>query len=297
MTVATLAFDPELSRHQVLRHLMKIFAAAGLDAPTTDARLILCGALGIDHAALIRDPDRSIGAAAPRIELLAARRMRGEPLSRILGHREFWGLDFALDPSVLDPRPETEILIEAVLTALADRQSEPLRILDLGIGSGAILAALLHELPEAYGVGVDRSESACRVARDNLEVLRFAPRASVLCGDWTKPLRGEFDAIVANPPYIKGGEIAGLAREVREHDPRLALDGGEDGLVAYRAIVPDVNRLLRPCGIVALEVGAGQSASVSQILAREGFAVRTVNDLAGQQRIVMGFMPEASRRL
>jgi release factor glutamine methyltransferase len=282
---AGICFDPHLSRNEAQRQLTAIFA--GLASAALDARLILCAGLDIDHAALIRDPDRPIGAAAERIAELAGRRSNGEPASRILGHREFWGLDFAIGPCVLDPRPETEVLVEALAAALASRRDAPLRILDLGTGSGAILGALLSHFPNARGVGVDISEAACRLARRNLHGLGLASRVCVLCGDWTKALRGGFDVIVSNPPYVAAREFARLAPEVRDHDPKLALDGGKDGLAAYRAIVPSLAALAKPGGIVALELGAGQAGSVAHMLASSGFTLLAVHpDLAGHERAI-----------
>jgi len=280
-----LCFDPRLSRSEAHRQLARIFAAVGLDTSALDARLILCAALGIDHAALIRDPDQPIGAAAERIAELARRRLHREPTSRILGRREFWGLDFEIGPAVLDPRPETEILVDAVAASL--RRQAPLRILDLGIGSGAILAALLTRFPNARGIGVDISEAACRVARRNLEALGLTSRGLVVCGDWTSSLGGAFDVIVANPPYVASAEVETLALEVRDHDPKLSLDGGKDGLAAYRAFVPSLSGLTAPDGLIALELGAGQACDVARLLASSGFArVAMHRDLAAHERVV-----------
>jgi release factor glutamine methyltransferase len=282
-----LCFDPSLSRSEAQRQLARIFAAVGLDTGALDARLILCAALGIDHAALIRDPDQPIGGAAERIAELARRRSNREPTSRILGKREFWGLDFAIGPAVLDPRPETEILVDAVAASLGERRQAPLRILDLGIGSGAILAALLTRFPNACGVGVDISEAACRVARRNLKELGFARRASIVCGDWASSLGGGFDVIVANPPYVASAEVETLAPEVRDHDPKLSLDGGKDGLTAYRAFVPSLRGLTAPDGLIALELGTGQAADVARLLASAGFARMEMHrDLAAHERVV-----------
>ncbi len=283
-----IGFDPDLSRTDAQRLLTQIFAAAKIETPALDARLLLCAALGIGHLDLLREPDRQIGAVAGEIEAVAQRRLAGEPVARIIGRREFYGLDFALTPAVLDPRPDTEILVDAALVALEARRAEPLRLLDLGVGSGAILAALLSQLPAAFGVGVDRSEPACRVARNNLAALGFAGRSAVVCADWTNPLRGAFDAIVSNPPYIATGEIAGLAAEVRAHDPRGALDGGADGLAAYCILAAAVPQLLTPGGIVAFEVGATQAESVADLLAATYMLEPKdqLRDLGGHVRVV-----------
>jgi release factor glutamine methyltransferase len=281
------ALAPSLSRGEAQRELTQAFAAAGVATPALDARLLLCAALGIDHIDLVRDPGHTIGDAAA-LASLAQRRIAGEPVARILGRREFYGLDFALSAAVLDPRPDTEILVDAALAALAGREEQPLRVLDLGIGSGAILAALLSRLPAAFGLGVDRSEMACQLARDNLAALGFAERSAIVCGDWTAPLGGRFDAVVSNPPYIATREIEGLAAEVRQHDPRAALDGGADGLDAYRILTPAVAQLLRPGGIIALEVGAGQADSVAALLDAIGTLQQGERrrDLGGHVRVV-----------
>ncbi len=287
---AVIRFDPNTSRGEAQRQLALLFA--GCDTAALDARLLLCAALGIDHTALVRDWDRPLGAAALRIAELAGRRAAGEPVSRILGRREFWRFDFDIGPEVLDPRPETEILVEAVIEALAGRREARLRILDLGIGSGAILGALLAHFPNAFGVGADISEAACRVARGNLERLGFRSRAGICCANWGEALGGTFDVVVANPPYVARGELAGLAREVRDYDPRLALDGGGDGYAAYREIVPGLTRFAAPQGLVALEVGAGQSNEVASLLAAAGFANRAIRrDLAGHPRVIVGRAP------
>lgn len=285
---AGLCFDAMSSRSQAQRQLTKIFAAAGLDAAALDARLVLCAALGIDHASLLRDPDKPIGAAAAElIGELARRRSNREPTSRILGRREFWGLDFRVAPAVLDPRPETELLVEAVLAVFASQRDAPLRILDLGTGSGAILGALLSHFPNARGVGIDVSEEACRVARDNLQELGLGNRASIFCGDWASALRGTYDVIVSNPPYVASREIESLALEVRDHDPKLALDGGEDGFAAYRLIAPSLASVAAPHSLVALELGLGQARGVTRILETAGFAVCDVHrDLARRERVV-----------
>jgi release factor glutamine methyltransferase len=288
MTASAAVVDPGLSRAQALRLLTQEFVAAKIETPALDGRLLLCAALGIGHLDLLREPGRQIGAAAGEIEAAARRRLAGEPVARIIGRREFYGLDFALTPAVLDPRPDTEILVEAVLAALEARRAEPLWLLDLGIGSGAILAALLSHLPAAFGIGVDRSEPACRVARSNLAALGFAGRSAVVCADWANPLRGAFDAVVSNPPYIATGEIAGLAKEVRAHDPRGALDGGADGLAAYRILAAAVPQLLASDGIVAFEVGTTQAESVADLLAATGVLKPRdlLRDLGGHVRVV-----------
>ncbi len=228
---------------------------------------------------------------ATRMETFVGRRLAGEPVDRILGRREFWSLSLRLSRETLSPRPDTETVVEAALTAVRASQNGPERapkILDLGVGSGAILLALLAELPAATGVGVDRSEDAVRTARENARQLGFAARASFGVGDWGAAIgRGGFGLVVSNPPYIASATIESLAVEVRDHDPRAALDGGADGLDAYRAILPDLGRLLAPGGTAVLEVGAGQADLVSEMAAALGFAVTARNDLGGLPRVLV----------
>ena len=273
------------------RRLSDAFRAAELDAPGLDARLLIGHALGLDHAGLASGAERAlVPAEIERIEALAARRLAREPVARILGTKEFWGLAFAVTPSVLVPRPESETLIEAALAALGANASRrrSLRIADLGTGSGALLLALSSELPHAYGVGTDRDISALMTARDNARQLGFAARAQFVASDFGTALEGGFDLVIANPPYVRTEDIARLAPEVREFDPRCALDGGPDGLASYRAIADDSVRLLAPSAPLVVEVGAGQARAVGELLQYVGLAVETVaNDLAGTARAVV----------
>ena len=286
--------SPTTSRASAQRDLARAFTAAGLPSPALDARLLLCAALAIDHAGLIRDPDIPLGAAATVLRAFAARRLAREPVSRILGRREFWGLPFTITPAVLDPRPDTEILVETVLRAMTARRGEALVILDLGTGSGAILCALLHELTAATGLGVDRSFQACRVARDNLRALGLDGRGCVIQGAWTEAVAGSFDIVVSNPPYIRSDDLASLDVDVRAHDPALALDGGADGLAAYRAILPAAFHHLAPDGIAAFEVGSTQAREVAAMARAAGFGEAVVvPDLAGHGRVVVA-KPRAS---
>lgn len=273
------------------RRLSDAFRAAELDAPGLDGRLLIGHALGLDHAGLARNAERALlPAEIERIEALAARRLSREPVARILGTKEFWGLAFAVTPSVLVPRPESETLIEAALAALGANASRrrSLRIADLGTGSGALLLALLSELPHAYGVGTDRDISALMTARDNARRLALTTRAQFVASDFGTALAGGFDLVIANPPYVRTEDIEGLAPEVRVFDPRCALDGGPDGLACYRAISDDSVRLLAPSAPLVVEVGAGQARAVGELLQCVGLAVETVaNDLAGTARAVV----------
>ena len=287
--------EPPPSLGSAVRKLGRLFEEAGLGSPQLDARILVAEACGRDANRLILDRDAAVSAdEAARIASFAARRLGGEPVSRILGRREFWGLSFKISPDTLDPRPETEVLVETVLShATAHGLSQaPLRILDLGTGSGCILGALLSELPLARGTGLDRSEAALAVARDNLSRLGLRDRVSFLCGDWISAIGGgAFDVIVCNPPYIAPSEICQLGLEVRAHDPYLALDGGEDGLEAYRIIVPQAFAALRKGGLLVFEVGHRQSETVLDLMKHSapapGFSeVRILPDLGGAGRAV-----------
>ncbi len=281
-------FEPAMARGAARHALMRALAKGGIESAQIDARVLLCAALGIDPAGLVRNPDCPLGPGAATVASFASRRLKREPVSRIIGHRDFWRARFKIDPAVLDPRPATETLIEAVLDHAARFPRENWRILDLGTGSGAILCSLLQSLPGSFGAGVDISRGACVIARDNLAALGLARRGPIVCGDWTHALRGPFDVIVSNPPYVVRGDIARLAPEVRDHDPRLALDGGEDGLAAYREIIPASRDLLTPGGLIALEVGAGQHPAVESLLTGAfGAPVEVRLDLDGRRRVVL----------
>jgi release factor glutamine methyltransferase len=263
---------------------------ANIEAAETDARLLICRAAGFDAAALISaDTMEADEKAAAEYSRLIARRISGEPVARILGEKEFWSLRFALGADTLVPRPETETIVEAALAAIPGKD-RILRVLDLGTGTGAILAALLSELPHAHGVAVDRSEAALRIARENLCNLSLSGRVSYLCGDWASTLAGTFDLIVSNPPYIATNELALLSPEVREHDPRLALEAGADGLDAYRAILPQLRERLGIEGTAVLELGQGQEAEVAALAMATG-GLRVVGparpDLAGIPRALV----------
>jgi release factor glutamine methyltransferase len=266
-------------------------AAAGVASPALDARLLLQAATGADAAALTAAGDRPLaGPEAAAFDGLVGRRAAREPVSRILGRREFYGRDFRLTPDVLDPRPETETVVEAALAALRGIGTEHPLILDLGTGSGALLVTLLAECRRARGVGLDLAPAALVVARANARAHGVADRAAFVAGDWMAPLGGRFDLVVANPPYVPRAALAGLAPEVRAHDPLAALDGGEDGLDAYRAIASDIAGRLGQGAALLVEVGAGQAPAVRRILARSlrcpeaDMAVH--RDLAGRARVV-----------
>ncbi len=225
---------------------------------------------------------------AAELERLLARRERREPVSQILGVKGFWKIMLRVTPQVLTPRPETESLLDVMLPKIAtDRR---VRVLDLGVGSGALLLAILGERPNAVGLGVDASEEALAVARENAANLGLAGRAALLRGDWTTGLAAEsFDVVVSNPPYIASGDIAGLVPEVRDHEPRLALDGGPDGLDAYRRLAPEILNVLVPGGQFAVEVGLGQAPAVHDLFAQAGAVALSIHrDLSDRDRIVAG---------
>lgn len=257
-------------------------AKAGCGTPQLDARLLLAAAAGLSREEMILEPQRQLDAAGQsRFEQWLERREAREPVSRILGRREFYGRTFLLAPSVLDPRPDTETLVEAALALLQPGA----RILDLGTGSGAIIVTLLAERSDVTGVAVDLSTEALAVAAANAAALGVADRLSLRAGSWFAPVSGRFDLIVSNPPYIATSAVASLDPEVCAHDPLLALDGGADGLAAYRAIAADVAGFLDPDGQLLVEIGAGQAEGVTALFRHAGLlATGRREDLAGHVR-------------
>ncbi|WP_315797274.1 peptide chain release factor N(5)-glutamine methyltransferase [Bradyrhizobium sp. SZCCHNRI3043] len=276
------------------RALSARFADAGLDSPELDARLLVGHALQLDLTGLVMHGRRQLSHDdAQRLETLMQRRLAGEPVARILGTKEFWGLDLRLSADTLVPRPDTETVVELALEHLAagGGLKRRLRIADLGTGSGAILLALLSELPWAFGLGTDISLAALTTARDNARALGLADRAGFVACSYAAALAVGFDLIVSNPPYIPSSEIGALDAEVRAHDPLRALDGGKDGLDAYRALIPQAAALLQPGGAVIVEVGLGQSDDVAALMVRAGLTADSSTiraDLAGIPRTVMG---------
>ncbi|MFO1058082.1 MAG: peptide chain release factor N(5)-glutamine methyltransferase [Dongiaceae bacterium] len=261
---------------------------AGIEEHRREARLLAGAVLGADPATLVAHPERRVDpAAAARLAAAAARRAAREPLSHILGRREFWSLSFAVDGSVLDPRPDSETLVAAALALVPDR-SRPLRLLDLGTGSGCLLLALLSELPAATGLGIDASPAALAVAAGNAGRLGLSARADFRPGDWAGGLAGPFDLVLSNPPYIPSAELPLLAPEVARYEPRLALDGGPDGLDCYRRLAPQLGALLREGGAALLELGAGQAAAVAAIMAAAGLRAAGLEaDAAGRPRCLV----------
>lgn len=261
--------------------------AAGIDGARLDARVLAAHAFGVSPARLVAHPEsRPTPARRRRFRALVERRAGREPVALILGVREFWSLEFLVDDTTLVPRPESEAVIERTLATIEGRDGD-VSILDLGTGSGCLLLALLRELPNARGVGVDVSAAALRVARANARRLGLADRACFRRSDWGRGVGARFDLVVANPPYIADGDFAGLAPEVARFEPRLALSGGGDGLACYRALAPGLARRLRPRGRVVLEIGSTQADAVAAILENHGLAVLAVHaDLAGRPRVV-----------
>jgi release factor glutamine methyltransferase len=262
--------------------------AAGIDSARLDARLLLGDVLQLESAELVAHPERPLAAPeSERFRDLVERRCRHQPVSQLLARREFWGLTFRVTPDTLIPRPETETVVQAALAGIADR-GQALRILDLGTGTGCLLLALLHELPQATGLAIDRSPGALAVARANAEALGLAERAEFRLGNWTEGVTESFDLIVSNPPYITTPEMEQLAPEVARHEPHLALHGGRDGLDCYRAIASGLEGRLRPAGRLLLEIGAAQSDSVIAVFAAAGFTCAARhNDLAGLPRCLV----------
>ena len=275
------------------RALTARFRAGGIDSAELAARMLVGAVLGLDLTGMITEAGRILTSGESlRLEDFTRRRLAGEPVARIHGHKEFWGLPLQLSPATLVPRPDTETVVDLALEILrADGAlNRPLRIADLGTGSGAILLALLSELPEAHGFGTDISAEALQTADTNAARARLADRATFMACDYATGLSGPFDLIVSNPPYIRSADIGGLAAEVRNHDPIAALDGGADGLDAYRALIPQAAGLLAPGGALVVEAGEGQSLEIEGLMTAAGLtpAGAPKADLAGIQRAVAG---------
>jgi release factor glutamine methyltransferase len=313
VTTVAAELEPGASVAGARRHLAAEFRRRGLETPELDARLLVAHALALDHSGLAANAHRRLSLKdAGAIAALAARRLAREPFARILGRKEFWGLPLRLNADTLVPRPETETVVEAALAALAseasgqrgdskvcaalDRdgaRSRALRVADLGTGSGALMLALMSELPAAFGIATDVSTAALACARDNAAALGLARRVAFVACDYGAALDGRFDLVVSNPPYVARSEIAALAPEVRDFDPRRALDGGIDGLDGYRAIAADARRLLAPGGTLVLELGAGMATAVTALLgaAGLGLAAPPRHDLAGVARALVARPP------
>jgi release factor glutamine methyltransferase len=275
------------------RALTARFKTAATESAELDARLLVGAVLGLDLTGLITAAHRQLAPdESARLEEFVQRRLKGEPFARIIGHKEFWGLPLMLSPETLVPRPDTETVVELALEMLrADGAlSRQLRIADLGTGSGAILLALLSELPNAQGFGTDISQAALQTAASNAANVGLAGRATFVACDYATGLTGLFDLIVSNPPYIRSVDIADLAAEVGQYDPLAALDGGADGLSAYRALIPQAACLLAPGAALVVEAGEGQSGQIAGLMSAAGLtpAGAPKADLAGIHRAVAG---------
>jgi release factor glutamine methyltransferase len=275
----------------VRRDVARRFRDGGIDTPELDARILVGHALGLDLTDLICAAERRLDAGEiARIEILAARRLRREPVARITGTKEFWGLPFSITTDVLVPRPDTETVVERALAMLRPTggQSPTLRIADLGVGSGAILVALLTELPHATAIGTDRDVAALTLARENAQRLGVASRAAFVACDFGAAVAPGCDLVVTNPPYVRTGDIATLAPEVGRFDPHAALDGGPDGLAAYRVIAAQAARILTPGGCLVAEIGHGQGPGVAALFRAAGFIeIGIWPDLGGVERAVV----------
>jgi release factor glutamine methyltransferase len=276
-----------LTVEEALRGASSVLGRAGIDEPHREARILMGHALGVDLAGLLRRrPDDIAPDEEERFERLIARRAARIPAAVLLGHREFWSLDFHVTPDTLIPRPESELIIDSAVALHPDRGVR--RILDLGTGTGCLLLAALKEFVGAWGLGVDRSAAAAVVAQENARRLGLAERAAIMVGGWTGAVAGRFDLILCNPPYIPAGDIAGLMPEVALHEPHLALDGGADGLDPYRLLFPDLHRCLAPGGTALFEFGRGQAPALLDLARRAeltGVDVRA--DLAGHPRVMI----------
>lgn len=262
-----------------------------IESAELEARTLVGAALGLDLTGLVSSATRRLSPAeADRLDDFTRRRLAGEPVARILGKKEFWGVSFKLSKATLVPRPDTETVVEQALEILRASPISAVRIADIGTGSGAILLALLLELPHAFGIGTDLSEGALGIAQENAGQLGLGGRSGFVACNYAAALSGGFDLIVSNPPYVRSADIAGLDIEVRVHDPLLALDGGTDGLEAYRTLIPEAAGLLKPGGALVVEAGQGQAGDIGALMAAAGLmpprAPKT--DLAGIPRAVTG---------
>ncbi len=274
------------SWRDMMREAAGRLAEAGVEGAPRDARLLLAHSLGIEPLdVILRETDAVDPVALTAFEALIQRRLAGEPVSRIRGWRDFYGRRFIVTPDVLDPRPETELLVEQGLASLPKGG----RVLDLGVGSGCILLSVLAERNDASGVGVDLSPKAIAIAQRNAEALGVSDRVSFIEGSWDAPLAASFDLVMSNPPYIPESDIAGLASDVRDYDPRMALTPGGDGLDPYRAILAAMPGWLKPGGCIGFEFGIEQAPAVTMLMRQAGLSDIAVHcDLAGIERVAFG---------
>lgn len=290
--MSALALASQVTSRQALAEAALSLTEAGVETPALDARLLLMHASGLSLERLTSEPERALSRSEREtfMRMLARRRSR-EPIAYILGRRDFWTFELFVDNAALVPRPESETVIEAVLAEVLKTEkgcAAPFRVLDLGTGTGCLLLALLSELPRAWGLGIDVSARALALARENAAQLGLAARTAFLRGDWLSGIDGAFDIVVCNPPYIPTRDIEGLAPEVKRYEPRLALDGGADGLDAYRNIIAALRKIVARDGLVALEAGDEQAHAVEKLLRAAGFSdIVQMSDLAGKPRVVV----------
>ncbi len=270
------------------QELAEELAAAGIEEPRLEARMLLSFAAGIEQSRIIGYPEDEIAAnTATQLNSFAQRRKTGEPIAYITGQKEFWSLNFKVTPDTLIPRPDSETLIEAVLGEIPDR-SASLRILDLGTGTGCLLLALLSELPNATGLGVDINPRACEIAEENAARIGLTSRVKIKTNDWMTGLDGEFDIIISNPPYIIESDIAALDLDVNQFEPHLALSGGPDGLAAYHIIAAQCLQHLPPKGLLAVECGMGQATDIKGIFENNNLKVKNIlRDIANVERCIL----------
>jgi release factor glutamine methyltransferase len=277
-----------MTGNDLYQRMKTVLAEGGTPTPDLDLQILFEDLAGMDSRLFGLDVSAGQREIPDQIEKsiknAVARRIAGEPLGRILGYRDFWKHRFYLSPETLEPRPDTETLVESALNAFP---VPPRRILDLGTGTGCILLSLLAEWPESHGIGVDLALGACRAAQENSQRLGLQNRASFVCGDWIAGVCGKFDLIVSNPPYIPAKDIPNLSCEVRNHDPILALSGGKDGLEPYKILLPNLKNLLEPTGRAFLEFGIGQDGDIRRLAENSGATlIRIIPDIGGIPRVV-----------
>ena len=277
-----------LSVAQALDHATRTLSRAGIERPRFEARLLLGHALGARQEDVIGYPERFLDESAAReFDALCCQRATRKPMAQILGKREFWGLTFRVTKDVLDPRPDSETLVEAALSCFPGKESR-LRALDLGTGSGCLLLSFLHERRQSSGLGIDLSPAAVSLAQENAQNLGLAGCATFRSGNWAEGVAESFDLIFSNPPYIRSGDIQTLEPEISGHEPHLALNGGTDGFESYRLLIPQAACCLAPEGRLILEIGAGQKNTVAGLLEDAGFDLRAVlPDLSGIERCLV----------
>lgn len=289
---ADVAGSAALSRADVYRELRNDFRGADIPTADLDARILLCAALNISHENFVLYPDQPVDKKAQiGVSKYRERRLKGEPVARLLGNQEFWSMSFVVNDATLVPRPDTEILVEVAVDLLRASKSDAPQIVDLGTGTGCILISILQEIPDATGHGVDISERAIAAATENARRNGVAARTRFSCGSWLEPIDRPVDLVVSNPPYIPSSEIEHLAKEVSIYDPRLALNGGDDGLDAYRQIGLQASHKMKSGGKLLLEIGSDQAGSVDAIMKSYGLTRlqghRPYTDLSGIERVLV----------